>query len=164
MPICPSCGLANAADARFCQSCGAAAGEPGSGAPAGFAPGPAVYAGFWQRVVASLIDWLFLGFATAVLAGVTAGGWALAGVAIPWLYEAFMLSGERQATLGKMALGIVVTDLDRRRLTFGRATGRHFAKYLSAILFGIGFLMAAFTEKKQALHDLVAGTLAIRTP
>ncbi len=83
------------------------------------------------------------------------------GLAIPWLYEALMLSGEKQATLGKMALGIVVTDTAGGRLTFGRATGRHFAKYLSSLIFGIGFIIAAFTEKKQALHDFMAETIAV---
>jgi uncharacterized RDD family membrane protein YckC len=83
------------------------------------------------------------------------------GLVIPWLYDALMLSSETQATLGKMALGITVTDMDGRRLTFGRATGRHFAKILSALLLCIGFVMAAFTAKKQALHDMLAGTVAI---
>jgi uncharacterized RDD family membrane protein YckC len=73
-----------------------------------------------------------------------------------------MESSARQATLGKMALGIVVTDLDGNRIGFGRATGRYFAKILSALILLIGFIMAAFTQKKQGLHDIIAGTLVVK--
>ena len=58
-------------------------------------------------------------------------------------------------------LGLVVTDLKGERISFMRATGRHFAKYISAFLLGIGFIMAAFTAKKQALHDMIADTLVV---
>jgi uncharacterized RDD family membrane protein YckC len=61
-----------------------------------------------------------------------------------------------------MALGIIVTDLEGRRIGFGRATGRYFAKILSALILGIGFLMVAFTQRKQGLHDMIAGTLVVR--
>lgn len=70
-----------------------------------------------------------------------------------------MLSSARQATLGKMALRLRVTDLDGNRISFGRASARHFAKYLSGLILAIGYIMAAFTERHQALHDMVAGTL-----
>lgn len=73
-----------------------------------------------------------------------------------------MESSAKQATLGKMALGIVVTDLEGARIGFGRATGRYFAKILSGLILGIGFLMAAFTERKQGLHDIIAGTLVVK--
>lgn len=81
---------------------------------------------------------------------------------VTWLYYALMESSARQATLGKMALGIIVTDIEGRRIGFGKATGRHFAKILSALILGIGFLMVAFTQRKQGLHDILAGTLVIR--
>ena len=74
-----------------------------------------------------------------------------------------MESSHLQATLGKMALSLQVTDLEGRRITFAKATGRFFAKYLSVLTLGIGYLMAAFTERKQALHDIIAGTLVVRT-
>ena len=67
-----------------------------------------------------------------------------------------------QATLGKMMLGLRVTDLHGKRISIGRAVGRYFAKILSAVILCIGFIMAAFTQKKQALHDLIAGTLVVR--
>jgi uncharacterized RDD family membrane protein YckC len=72
-----------------------------------------------------------------------------------------MISSEWQATVGKRAMSIVVTGIDGGRISFGRATGRHFAKYVSAFIIGIGFIMAAFTAKKQALHDMMAETLVI---
>jgi len=74
-----------------------------------------------------------------------------------------MLSSGWQATVGKRALGMVVTGLDGRRISFARATGRHFAKYISALILFIGFIMAAFTAKKQALHDMIAETLVIHS-
>ena len=72
-----------------------------------------------------------------------------------------MDSSSKQGTLGKMAIGIKVTDLEGKRITFGRATGRHFGKYLSYFTMYIGYLMAAFTQKRQALHDIIAGTLVL---
>ena len=78
-----------------------------------------------------------------------------------WLYSALMESSANQGTLGKMALGLRVTDLEGRRISFGKATGRYFAKFLSGMTLSIGYIMAAFTAKKQALHDFVAGTLVL---
>lgn len=78
-----------------------------------------------------------------------------------WLYFALMESSAYQGTLGKMALGIRVTDLDGGQIDFGRATGRYFAKILSFITLMIGYIMAAFTGKKQALHDIIAGTVVL---
>ncbi|MER3416968.1 MAG: hypothetical protein C4297_12250 [Gemmataceae bacterium] len=72
-----------------------------------------------------------------------------------------MESSRTQATLGKMALGITVTDLEGNRIGFGKATGRFFGKIISALIFYIGFVMAAFTEKKQGLHDMMAGCLVV---
>ena len=80
---------------------------------------------------------------------------------IAWLYYALLESSSKQATVGKMALALVVTDLQGRRITFGRATGRHFSKILSAIILMIGFIMAGVTARKQALHDMIAGTLVL---
>ena len=76
-----------------------------------------------------------------------------------WLHFSIMESSPTQATLGKIAIGIVVTDRHGNRVSFGRATGRHFGKIISGIIFGIGYLMIAFTGKKQGLHDIMADTL-----
>ncbi len=72
-----------------------------------------------------------------------------------------MESSEAQATLGKRALGIIVTDLNGARIIFYRATGRHFGKIVSSITLGFGFIMAGFTEKKQALHDKMFDCLVV---
>ena len=82
--------------------------------------------------------------------------------AASWLYGALMESSPYQATLGKMALGMKVTDLYGNRISFARATGRHFAKYISMITLCIGFIMVGFTERKQGLHDMIAGTLVLK--
>ncbi|HXI44099.1 MAG TPA: RDD family protein, partial [Bryobacteraceae bacterium] len=72
-----------------------------------------------------------------------------------------MESSHYQATLGKKALGIIVTDMNGNRISFARANGRFFGKWVSGMIMNIGYLMAAFTEKKQALHDLLAGCLVV---
>jgi len=148
------------------------------------------YAGFWLRFVALLIDGLLLYFVSMILflpfAASTGMGMrgmmtgrppdpqaifpmihallrlALLRTVLHWLYYSLLESSAWQGTLGKKALGLEVTDLDGNRISFGRATGRFFAKIISAIILGIGYLMAGFTEKKQALHDILAGTLVIR--
>jgi len=84
-------------------------------------------------------------------------------VLLQWLYYAYFESGEKQATWGKQALGIYVTDGAANRVTFGRASGRFFAKMISGMIpLGIGYIMAGFTERKQALHDMIAGCLVLR--
>ena len=99
----------------------------------------------------------FMAFLTLALTLV-----ALSSVA-KWLYFAYLESGEKQATWGKQALGIYVTDLAGQRITFGRATGRFFGKIVSGLIpLGIGFIMAGFTERRQALHDMIASTLILR--
>lgn len=80
---------------------------------------------------------------------------------IGWLYYAGMESASRQATLGKSLLGMTVTDLRGQHISFLHATGRYFAKFLSALILMIGYIMAAFTERKQALHDKLADTLVL---
>ena len=157
--FCPKCGKQNEDSARYCQGCGnALQGET--------APAPATasirYAGFWQRFLAVVIDGIIVSVATGIVYTATFGTGVIVGFIAPWLYEAFMLSSEWQATVGKKAMSIVVTDVDGKRISFARATGRHFAKYISALLLGIGFIMAAFTARKQALHDMIAETLVLK--
>ena len=130
-----------------------------------------MYAGFWRRFAAAILDGLILGVVTLPLNlafggddGYTAASSGVQSIStvLGWLYYALMESSAKQATLGKMALGIIVTDMEGRRIGFGKATGRYFAKILSALILGIGFLMIAFTQRKQGLHDILAGTLVIR--
>jgi uncharacterized RDD family membrane protein YckC len=87
----------------------------------------------------------------------------LLSLAVAWLYFALMESSERGATVGKMAMGLRVVTNDGKRLSFMNATGRYFAKILSAIIFCIGFIMIAFTDRKRGLHDMIANTLVIKT-
>ncbi len=147
-----------------------------------------VYAGFWFRAGAYLLDTATLAF----VLGATVLGPILrnnhVGPSVPdawkfytgdspqatallllmqlasWLYFATFESSPWQATPGKKVLGLRVTDLEGRRLSFMRASGRYFGKIISSLLFGIGFFMAGFTEKKQALHDMLAGCLVLKDP
>lgn len=172
MANCPSCGSTNAVHARFCQKCGASLPDHDSGeslSPGEIhddpGPGGSKYGGFWLRVVVAILDWMVVAAATGIIAAAALGTMGIGvtlSIVISWLYESLLLSSEKQATLGKMAMGLIVTDDNERRLTFGRATGRHFAKYLSSFILGIGYIMVAFTERKQGLHDMVASTLVIK--
>lgn len=134
-----------------------------------------VYSGFWRRFAAFLIDSVIVGLVILILsaamgfsvgvggvggAGATAYG-ILIAIAAPWLYWAGMESSKHQATIGKMALGMAVTDQFNNRISFLRATARYFGKILSAMTLLVGFIMAAFTQRRQALHDMLAGSLVV---
>jgi uncharacterized RDD family membrane protein YckC len=158
--FCPNCGKPNDDRAIYCQVCGAAmADRPAPSTPP--ASTGLAYAGFWVRFVAIIIDAIIIAAGSGVVGAFTLGAGFFVGFIGPWLYEAFMLSSEWQATVGKRAMSIAVTGLDGGRISFARATGRHFAKYISAFLLGIGFIMAAFTSRKQALHDMIAETIVV---
>ena len=185
--FCNACGAHNAPDARFCQSCGQvmAAIEPLPVTASIAAYAGATYGGFWIRVLAWLIDAILIGIVLLPLSLALGLGTGFRGFStdvstisisltraltrgalrlfVVWLYEALMTSSSYQATLGKLAVGLKVTDLQGNRISFAHATGRVFAKILSAMILGIGFLMVAFTEKKQGLHDMLAGTLVRKT-
>lgn len=141
------------------------------------------YAGFWWRFLASFIDGIILQLAGCIL-GIALGlllgvillsmggnantvkilsqmmGWVL-GIILQWLYFALFEASELQATPGKLVCSIKVTDDQGQRLSFARATGRSFAKYVSAFTCLVGYIMAAFTERRQALHDMIASTLVV---
>ncbi len=134
-----------------------------------------VYSGFWRRFAALLIDSVIVGLVILILsaamgfsvgvggvggAGASAYG-ILISIAAPWLYWAGMESSKHQATIGKMALGMAVTDQFNNRISFLRATVRYFGKILSTLTLLVGFIMAAFTRRKQALHDMLAGSLVV---
>lgn len=140
------------------------------------------YAGFWRRFWAALLDGTFLSIASWTLVFFWKAGYAflsngtvslaltantylilLVGSSVlGWVYFAAMETATPQATPGKMAMGLAVTDVGGKRLSFGRATARHFAKWLSAGLLFMGFVMAGVTSKKQALHDLMTDCLVVR--
>lgn len=128
------------------------------------------YAGFWKQLFAFLIDIIIVIFASAFISILLVSGGSQEevesvmneiGLVIGWLYFANMESSNKQATLGKMALGIKVTDKKGNRVGFAKTTGRHFGKIISVMILLIGYIMAAFTDKKQALHDKMAGCLVI---
>jgi len=87
---------------------------------------------------------------------------AIISIAANWLYFAIMESSKYQATLGKLILGMYVCDMQGNRINFLRATGRYFGKILSGMILLIGYIMAGFTDKKQALHDILASCLVIK--
>ncbi|NER48855.1 MAG: RDD family protein [Symploca sp. SIO1A3] len=134
------------------------------------------YADFWQRFLAFMIDSIIVQVCAAVVIIIVVEAYKAVGGSIEviaillflisligsWLYYATMESSPRQATLGKIVMEIYVTDLYGNRITFDRATSRYFAKILSRLIFSIGYIMAAFTDRKQALHDIIAGTLVLK--
>jgi len=141
-----------------------------------------MYAGFWKRFAAFILDTLII-YAVFVpvavilvimmpsamveteelnLASIFMNlVFFLGGTIAPLLYFAFFESGPRQATPGKMALNIIVCDEAGNRLTFWHAMGRNVAKWVTNFTFYIGYMMAGFTVRKQALHDKIAGTLVV---
>jgi uncharacterized RDD family membrane protein YckC len=129
--------------------------------PSGLAlpPGAAIHAGFWRRTAAFLIDGWVL-FIPSVFILIPFLGPILFNIG-RWLYFTLMESSNWQATLGKRAMGIKVTDQFGRRIEFGRATGRYFGGILSYIIMYIGYMMVGWTKRKQGLHDMIAGTCVV---
>ncbi len=135
------------------------------------------YAGFWIRVGAYLIDFVIImaiayvvSLATGVpmfdLEAAAAGPAYTIADAINFVvgiaYFAGFESSSWQATPGKKALGLIVTDSSGARISFLRGVGRYLAKILSGLILLIGFIMVAFTERKQGLHDYIASTLVLK--
>ena len=147
--------------------------------------GEVVYAGFWKRVAAYTIDSIVVGMVGGIMGGVIGGvlgvmllggggtsantsgmliiqGLAnLAGIALGVAYFGWMHSSSSMATLGKMAIGIKVVREDGTRISFLRGMGRYFALIVSSIPLGLGFVMAGFTERKRALHDMMCDTVVV---
>ena len=128
------------------------------------------YAGFWRRFVASVVDSILLTTAFNILMwfvfpeGLKENQIFLFIITVipTWLYYALLESSAKQGTLGKVILGMKVVDYNNQRISFARATGRYFSKIISAIILMIGFIMVAFTSRKQGLHDMIAGTLVVK--
>lgn len=125
------------------------------------------YAGFWIRVAAAFIDAIILWVVQMIFAFAFFGGYnpyepnfALLGIMMVLYigYYPIMESSSKQATLGKMAVGIKVGDVNGQRISFPNALGRYFGKILSGLILYIGFMMAGWDPKKQALHDKLANT------
>jgi uncharacterized RDD family membrane protein YckC len=187
--FCSKCGKINEDYARFCSECGD---QLITSKTKSLQPDPAqnfnsesacCYAGFWYRTLAWIIDTIIassvviiiclpLGFAlgasmadTSTASEISSAGKALGyilGTLLSWLYFTISESSSWQATLGKKLLGLRVTDESGNRISFGKANGRYWSKILSGLLLYAGYIMVAFTEKKQGLHDKIAGTLVFK--
>jgi uncharacterized RDD family membrane protein YckC len=140
---------------------------------AGLPGASSAFAGFWLRLVAFLIDVIILlipkGLVDVVVFATTSnehgGADALSQIfylGLDWVYFAALESSAWQATIGKKILGLRVSDLAGERISFGRASGRFFAQFISAITLCIGYIMIGFTEKRQGLHDMMAGTIVTK--
>jgi len=135
------------------------------------AGGGVVYGGFWARFAALVVDSAIITVVGLVLmvvlfmamggAGVLIGN--IAFFILQLLYWPVMESSARQATFGKSLMGLQVTDLQGNRTSFVKSLLRNLAKILSSLIMMIGFLIAAFTARKQGLHDMLAGCLVVRT-
>ena len=187
--FCTQCGAQNHPEAKFCSECGASTVvsvthvthvSPMPSSMGGVLP----YAGFWFRTLAAVIDGVLIQVAALVLVlplafsmgvsmadsatpeSIEAAGGAigfLVAVLVQWLWFTVAESSSWQGSLGKKMLGLKVTNEQGGRIGFGEANVRYWSKILSAMLFCIGFLMVAFTNRKQGLHDKIARTLVIKT-
>jgi len=181
--LCVNCGVALYEGAAFCAACGREVGAGMAQAP----PRKVAYAGFWLRLLAWVIDSLALAIPSVLVVAV---GFTLLGLELPppdapfgtlppmrtllpmealflsvhWLYYALMESSPWQGTLGKRALGVAVTDVHGKRISFARASARFLGKLVSSLTFFAGYAMAGFTERKQALHDIFTDCIVVRMP
>ena len=186
---CQNCGLSLSSNLVQTQAA-APAMAYAAAPPVAYAP-PSIYGGFWIRLLAHLIDHIILGAVAAPLFFVTvlpsiirvaqqadrdqepspemiitiiSSAFAYIALAFvgQWLYEALLTSSSWQGTIGKRVLRLKVVDEAGNRISFGRATGRFFAKILSSMFFCIGFIMIGFTDRKRGLHDMLANTLVMK--
>jgi uncharacterized RDD family membrane protein YckC len=191
--VCASCGSRRLPDGKFCLFCGDLLADSASSATAkshlNHVPGTGdkiEYAGFWLRFLAAAVDVTLEAFGALLITlaidfilqrfGRTFGidrwnakvftGFAYISILAvgSWLYCAFMESSAWRATVGKRLLGLQVMDLEGRRISFSQATVRHFMKFLSLFCLMIGFLMAGWTKRRQALHDIPNDCLVVRLP
>lgn len=130
------------------------------------------YAGFWRRAIAYLVDGLFLSPISYIVSGILElmrfdtfiiSISELFVFMIIIVYFAFMESSKYQATLGKFLIGIKVTDINLKRISFLHALGRNLAKIISWVPIGLGFLAISFTRRKQGWHDKIAGCLVVNS-
>jgi uncharacterized RDD family membrane protein YckC len=191
--VCASCGSRRLPDGRFCLFCGDLLTDSSSASAVKSHPNnvPGTtdkieYAGFWLRFLAGSVDVALEAFGALLItlivdfvlqrfgrsfgidrwnAKVLAGFAYISILAVgSWLYCAFMESSTWRATVGKRLLGLQVMDLEGRRISFSQATVRHFMKFLSLFCLMIGFLMAGWTKRRQALHDIPTDCLVVRVP
>jgi uncharacterized RDD family membrane protein YckC len=190
--VCTSCGSAHLPDGRFCLFCGDLLSETGTGPSSSLTQSGSSsaaltdYAGFWLRAWAGLIDVTLeaggalvltlaidlvlrrvgrmLGFAPWIPKVAVGMAYILVLIIGGWLYCAFMESSGQRATLGKRLVGLQVLTAEGGQMSFAQASVRHFMKFLSLFSAGFGFMMAGWTQRRQALHDIPSDCIVIRTP
>jgi uncharacterized RDD family membrane protein YckC len=172
--FCPQCGAPTADTHKFCTGCGrplTADEQPVESSGTQVAIGE--LARFWPRAFALAIDGLAVVLICALVRGLLQVPLASSAarqnffwlvIVVLLIYKAAMESSPRQASLGKLAFDLRVTCLEGERISLLRALARNVAQPLSALTLYAGFVMAAFTARRQALHDLIAGTLVMRSP
>ena len=191
---CASCGSPALPDGEFCLFCGDLLTESGrhlAVRPQGSTTiVPTTegreYAGFWRRVWAGTIDVSLEILVALLISLVIDFGFSLVGRVLGiehesaayitgftfivvlavggWLYAALSESSRYRATIGKRIMHLQVVTADGEKLNFGQASVRHVMKFLSLFTAGIGFVMAGFTKRRQALHDLPNDCLVIHVP
>ncbi|MBN1695261.1 RDD family protein [candidate division WOR-3 bacterium] len=179
--VCSKCGAQNPDDANFCIGCGAKFISRSENISSASYSG---FGSFWERFLAYLIDSailtlgsvvivffgaFFIGFILALIGmevekmeNFFVGVYYILAFVLCWFYFTIMESSKLQATLGKKICYLVVTDTSGNRITFAKANSRFWSKFISGAIFCIGYIMAAFTEKHQALHDIIAGTIVVK--
>jgi uncharacterized RDD family membrane protein YckC len=122
-----------------------------------------VFADFGDRFGAMFVDGLIFIIPSFIFNTIMTENMAeLVNFVLNWLYYTVLTSSEWQATIGKKSMNLVVTDMEGERISFGKANVRYFSSILSALILLIGYFMQPFTEKKQALHDMIANTLVLK--
>lgn len=180
--FCPRCGAWAQGEIVACHLCGhgrdpdAVPSRVASERPLASVVAPVAYGGFWRRLVAACVDALVLFFPAATLrlllnldpfgfnprspvSFVAMGGELL----LDWLYAALLIGSSTRATLGQRIMGLEVTSVGGERVSFARASWRYFAQMFTVLTFGVGHLMQLFTPRRQTLHDLLSGTVVVRT-
>ena len=120
-----------------------------------------IYAGFWHRFLAYLIDFIILAVIYFVLTLIPIIGWII-GIFFGWLYFAIQHSSSKRSTLGMRALDITINDENLDKIGFWRATGNYLVVGISIIILFIGLIMIGFTSRKQGLHNLVSRTIHLK--
>jgi len=178
--FCQSCGVETKSNQDLCVDCGTLLEKHNTVAATSES---SLYAGFWRRFVAINIDGLIITIPLLIIttvmvlnelnnsynngyytepSGASTALVYLVAFSLNLLYFAGMQSSKWQATIGKKMMGIKVTDMEGNRISFLRATGRLLGTYVSTFILYIGYIMAGMTDKKQALHDMIASTLVVK--
>ena len=120
-----------------------------------------IYAGFWHRLLAYIIDFIILVVVYFVLGMIPVIGWII-GIFFGWLYFAIQHSSTKKSTIGMRALDIAIVDENHNKIGFWRATANYFIVAISIVFIFIGLLMIAFTSRKQGFHNIITRTIHLK--